>query len=611
MEDNKIEELNKEEEKKEEMEIDEKKEEKEEEKIPSSSHKKNNEESEINIDVPINETEKKVLITETLQNQYDNLDVPSKIKRGVSESLNKTNENIKNDINQNNIQIKSVSSNVNSILNNSNILKRRLSRETIKKLKNLKNNEQQIKITIQKLDDSKKFIEGQSQIGLKGGIVEENIKRAKLREIDERKEELNLRLYDLNLQMEKITDLTKPTKNEIMHNFYDNFEKDRDLYKEKAKRYLRNSLESTRKLTEDKKITFERREKMLIEKEKEDLEKKEKIFAEKNEKERQNMIKRKKEIEQKLEKTKQHINEKNQKTEKEYLYYINKEKFDNEELKLIEKTNIKKKESITKEELQELDSKLKKQKKNMEMEEKEKTKLLHEMWNDRNQLVQSYKTNAIINLEKEEKQKKEEEKKKLEKIKELEASKKNYSNKAVPKPIINQKLKKSREERTEKIDKRSVLNTEINNKRRIEMYHFQSPKIKSLSNISIDNISNIKSAEFNGINNKNHKLKPIRLLHPKPEKPINYLDDFKKKNKANKKLVSITLDEKDKGRNLYQKIKIVQDQATNVDNKVRMKKEEMKIKGGYVKNTKIGDEIGDMLIQSIEAKINIMNKLNE
>ena len=37
----------------------------------------------------------------------------------------------------------------------------------------------------------------------------------------------------------------------------------------------------------------------------------------------------------------------------------------------------------------------------------------------------------------------------------------------------------------------------------------------------------------------------------------------------------------------------------------------MKIKGGYVKNTKIGDEIGDMLIQSIEAKINIMNKLNE
>ena len=37
----------------------------------------------------------------------------------------------------------------------------------------------------------------------------------------------------------------------------------------------------------------------------------------------------------------------------------------------------------------------------------------------------------------------------------------------------------------------------------------------------------------------------------------------------------------------------------------------MKMKGGYIRNLKIGDEIGDMLIQSIEAKINIMNKLNE
>jgi hypothetical protein len=42
-----------------------------------------------------------------------------------------------------------------------------------------------------------------------------------------------------------------------------------------------------------------------------------------------------------------------------------------------------------------------------------------------------------------------------------------------------------------------------------------------------------------------------------------------------------------------------------------MKQEEMKMKGGYIRNLKIGDEIGDMLIQSIEAKINIMNKLNE
>ena len=124
-------------------------------------------------------------------------------------------------------------------------------------------------------------------------------------------------------------------------------------------------------------------------------------------------------MDEKLEKTKQYINEKNHKTEKDYLYFINKEKFENEEQKLLEKEKKhKKKEFVTKEEIKELDAKIKKQKKNFENEEKEKTKLLHEMWNDRNQIVQSYKTNISINLENEEKKKKVEEIKKKKKKKE-------------------------------------------------------------------------------------------------------------------------------------------------------------------------------------------------
>ena len=144
-------------------------------------------------------------------------------------------------------------------------------------------------------------------------------------------------------------------------------------------------------------------------------------------------------------------------------------------------------------------------------------------------------------------------------------------------------------------------------------------KIDSLPNISEEfinsKISVAKSAEFSKyLITKPKKLKPIRLLHPKPERPIDYLEQFRKKNSSNqtyKKKVSITLDENDNTRDLYQKIQLVQDQAQNVDNKVKMKQQEMKIKGGYIRNMKIGDEIGDMLIQSIEAKINIMNKLNE
>ena len=327
-------------------------------------------------------------------------------------------------------------------------------------------------------------------------------------------------------------------------------------------------------------------------------------------------------MDEKLEKTKQYINEKNNKTEKDYLYFINKEKFENEEQKLLDKEKHKKKEFVTKDEIKELDAKIKKQKKNFENEEKEKTKLLHEMWNDRNQIVQSYKTNISINLENEEKKKKVEEIEKKTKKKELELLKLNYSNKSVPKPKINEKLRKNIEERKNKIDKESVLNTQNNNKKRLEIYKLPSPKkrkIDSLPNISEEfinsNISVAKSAEFSKyLFTKPKKLKPIRLLHPKPERPIDYLEQFRKKNSSNqtyKKKVSITLDENDNTRDLYQKIQLVQDQAQNVDNKVKMKQQEMKMKGGYIRNIKIGDEIGDMLIQSIEAKINIMNKLNE
>ena len=570
------------------------------------------------------EEDKTVLITETyLQNKYADLNIPKKVKKAVSQGLNKTNEKIYDDISQNNLNIKSTSENINLLLQNLNNSKIKLPSETIRTLKNLKIKQEQIINSIHKLDNSKKIIVDESQNGLKGGIIEENIKKSKLKEIDEKKKELSQKLYNINLQIEKIAELNKPSKKEILNNFYDNFEKDKDIYREKAKKYYKDSLDSKRKILEDKRITSERREKILIEKEKEENERKEKLLIEKNEKERQNILKRKKEMDEKLEKTKQYINEKNHKTEKDYLYFINKEKFENEEQKLLEKEKKhKKKEFVTKEEIKELDAKIKKQKKNFENEEKEKTKLLHEMWNDRNQIVQSYKTNISINLENEEKKKKVEEIKKKNKKKELEILKLNYSNKSVPKPKINEKLRKSREERKDKIDKESVLNTQNNNKKRLEIYQLPSPKkrkVDSLPNISEEYINSIipvaKSDEFSKfLFNKPKKLKPIRLLHPKPERPINYLEEFKKKNASNqtyKKKVSITLDENDNTRNLYQKIQLVQDQAQNVDNKVKMKQKEMKIKGGYIRNIKIGDEIGDMLIQSIEAKINIMNKLNE
>ena len=105
-----------------------------------------------------NQETPKTFITETyLKDKFNTMEVSNNIKNVISDKINKTNENIYNDISQNNININLNSKSVNSILNNSNIFKRRLSRETIKKLKLLKQNEDQIKKSINKLETSKKF----------------------------------------------------------------------------------------------------------------------------------------------------------------------------------------------------------------------------------------------------------------------------------------------------------------------------------------------------------------------------------------------------------------------------------------------------------------------
>ena len=43
---------------------------------------------------------------------------------------------------------------------------------------------------------------------------------------------------------------------------------------------------------------------------------------------------------------------------------------------------------------------------------------------------------------------------------------------------------------------------------------------------------------------------------------------------------------------------------------LQLKKQILKLNGGYLNNPKLGDEVGDLLIESIQTKLNIMNKLN-
>ena len=68
--------------------------------------------------------------------------------------------------------------------------------------------------------------------------------------------------------------------------------------------------------------------------------------------------------------------------------------------------------------------------------------------------------------------------------------------------------------------------------------------------------------------------------------------------------------EKEKGENILESLKIGKAKTEAIDIKVQQKKQILQLNGGYLNNPQLGDEVGDLLIESIQTKLGLMNKLN-
>ena len=105
-------------------------------------------------------------------------------------------------------------------------------------------------------------------------------------------------------------------------------------------------------------------------------------------------------------------------------------------------------------------------------------------------------------------------------------------------------------------------------------------------------------------------------MHPRPDKPIDYLKELKeKRNKSSEaeKKKSINFDDlfktEQKNENIIESLEVAKIRTNNIDQKVERKKEIMNVNGGYLKNPNLAGEIGDLLVESIQAKLKLMNKL--
>ena len=603
-----------------------------------NQEKENTEENE-NIKEIINEEKSPDKNNKYLKDKFKSLDVPESLKAGINNGIVKSHEDLHEDIKNDkltiskkvlsNTELQALNKSLESILNGNNDVfltgvNKFLHKENIKNLKFLRNEEQIIKKNIAKLNQSQQFIE--NSMPLKSNVVENNIRKNKLKDISKSRDDLVMKLEKISQKIDILLNEEKLRQKNNRNNLTEIMEynsDDNEKFNSHLAEMQKNEEKIRKKYNEDLQKAINKRINELDMKEKNVNDLKKKLFDEARKKEKENFLKRKNEINEQLEKTKKYINEKLQKTEKDYLFFKYQDNFEKKEKKLLDKINMTKKEPlVTQEELKELAEKIEQQKQYLQDNAEERKKQMQQLWNYRSQTLPTYRHPLAEKIEEENFKKLNDEEDDKRKKEFYQLEKINYK---PPSVKVNNRLKKIREKRINPNSKEMVIETELNNKKRLNVFRYtpiNTKKIKiikdekslELSNNNYVDLSEIKKSNL--LKNKT-KLKPIQILHPKPDKPIDYLKEMKEnRNKttdADKKN-PINFDDlftgEKKNENILETLEIAKLRTDSLDRKVKRKKEMMNSNGGYLQNPYLASEIGDLLVESINAKLKLMNKLS-
>ena len=607
----------------------------------------------------VEEEKKESIEHKFLREKLEKLNFSKGLRIGIDSGFEKINMNIRENI-ENNFNIRDKKINLDNIINKNNKKKIELNtgkngilyninKESILRLKHLKQNEKNIKKKLDKIEESQKMLESEEPIG--SDKVNINIRNNNLKKINSMKNELLVKLrYNSSIISEVIDKDKNINRNLLIQNYNNHTNKTETGYtkhfslsedQEKFNKYLlkkqeeeklqREKIQNALKRSNSKKSKeIELNEQKILERQKEhlnELKKKEKDFFNKL-KEKNNLL---------FEKSIKNIDKNLKRQTKDYLFYQMKQKFETNEKKLVDKVNMIKKDSlVTKEELEELANKRNERKKILEEGLSERKLNLIKMWQQRSQKLPIYKHPVVNILEDEELDVMEDEQEKQEQKEKNEISKKTFQ---PPKVKINKELKRLREKKLLMSNKDSVTQTEIQNKKRfMKNLDFmaniiEAAKEENLEKNKLKNNKNIKTEKNNETKNKiritksidsnENKKKHNYLLHPKPEKPIDYLKEIFKGKKGNKLVkekkeqgvgeIIADLNEESKtikGRNqIMDTLDMIRSKTSAIEQKVTEKKDIMKVKGGYINNTNIGDEVGNLLIESIQTKLSLLNKL--
>ena len=602
---------------------------------------------------------------EYLQKKIEEMNFDDDVMHGVTKGLGLSLDNIRNNMDEEKLLITEV--------NNESKIKKYveeneekekihktdeqnlMSKKNMQKLRNFREEKEKLNKYILKLDEKKKFIEEEGMMNL--NEVEKNLKLDQLKKIKNQTLSCNQRINVIDYHIKNIlADEYNLSREEKIRHFLNNFDKEKEKTELISKEYYKKYREKNgqiKKIDEQNKIMSEKElekieenkkkeqelilqnAKKIIEKERENREKikqlkeqKEKDTLEKLQKHNEEKTEEQKEIEKKF------INQK----KNECVYVRNKKIFLENEEKYLQTEINKNKELfpiIRLEEIKQFKSKMDKNHLKNMTDIEEKYNKIKEDWKKNKNDLPKFKNHLLKIADEESKKLIEEDEKHKKLMQEYMKAKKDYSEIVLKdkKPKVSEIRKKEVEDKIKQLTHQIVVKDTLYNykKDRILLVK-RDPNKPSKFNWELK----LDAIDENNPLQKSVEIKKALIKKPKrivlsssidrkkknqiPNKKIDYLQEFiNKRNQTelNSENVSLIQKEKlkwekmikDNKKPIKQNIETVKMKAEQLEQLAQQNEKLLKLSGGIEKNPELGQKISDLIVDSIHAKLSILNSI--
>ena len=605
------------------------------------------------------ESSRKQIITKPretyLQEKLSKLNCNKNIMSNIKKELN---DQIKTMVDEDNVLITEVPRDLNKyikkqseIKNLKNIFKDFESKQKYKQLKVLKEEQNILKNNLKQVEQNEKLLQDEGFINLSNSrkgyaadsMLDKVLKEQQIKTVQQKKNRIIEKIKDIETKIVNIIEKDHPLSyKEKRKIFLDNFERDKEIAEVRAQKYLKESKERDQRMKNDINQIVEKRKKEIEEKDKEEKIQKEAIIQKFKEREKALELRHSKKNNEIMEKYKSFRNKNLDKKSKDYRYSIIYEKFKiNEEKKYKEASQKRHQfvDSVQIERIKEFSKQIDKKKEQDEIDREQKWVDKSKDWKkNKDNLPQCNYVETVV--EEENIKKEEEEKKKKEKTQAFILGKKNYGEMIREKhaPEIDENLKKEREKKILALEDPSShkkYTKEKQKKKRILLKkrdNSKPSKFKWELKLEEPDIDKLEQANKNLIKKpKKVNLSPIsRTKSLIPEKRKDYLREIINKKEIKSRSMSSKMSEGEDGEvlninkktnkwekdinndngTLLQNINNVKEKANTLEKQAEMKEKLLKLNGGIQNNPELGKRVSSLLIDSIEAKLSILKKVN-